>query len=592
MNSTHTPFFRTIVALKLLIVLAGCPNGIYAQENGTATDTSDAADGMPQKESILADRPSSRGNPIKSYEEAYFLLKTPPRALAPGIGLQTPQAALENFIINARNDRFWEASYSLDLKLLPENLSREEITMLSRKLYYVINQKIHINWEDLPDRADGQVDLTTNANKAIAGKPQKSILFGRTSLGERDISFRVERVKSEGTAPIWLISASTVENIEPMYAQYGPKRLDRILPQWSRMKFLGVSLWKVALFLMFLTVSYLLFRASLYIFGAIHNRSDGDWVKNASLRLSSPTSFAMGVLLFYVLLNSFISFNSAFARYLNIALLISVVIAFTWLITRILDTVMLHYAEQRLADTTKEENDESRTLMTYISVARRIITFLVIIIGLMIILSQFRSFQKLGISLLASAGVATVVLGIAAQSTLGNIIAGIQIAITKPARIGDTVIMNDEWGFVEDIGFTSMIVRTWDERRLVVPLKRIISETFENWSLKNPKQIKPIDLYVDYQMDVDILRSEFKDLLKASALWDHEQEPSIQVIDATEKSMKVRALCSAKDSYAAWDLHCILREGLIKYLGALENGSYLARSRHLILTDKTKDTLN
>lgn len=576
-----------IVAFKLLVVLSSCLNGLYAQENRTTTDTSNASEELPQKGSVVSDRSSIQGNPIESYQEAYFLLKTQPRALPSGIGLQTPQAALENFILNARNGRFWKASYSLNLKLLPENLTREQIIQLSRKLFYVINQKIYLNWEDVPDRADGQIDLTTNANKAIAGRPRKSILFGKTSLKERDMSFRVERVKSENTAPIWLISASTVENIEPLYAEYGPKMVDRIIPEWSRIEFLGVSIWKIILFLVFLTVSYLLFRASLYIFRLVNGKSDGGWVKNACLRLSHPTSFTMGVLLFYVLLNSFITFNAPFARYLNIVLLIFVVIAFTWLIIRILDTVMLHYAEQRLADTSKEENEESRKLMTYISVARRTITFLVLIIGLTVILSQFRSFQKLGVSLMASAGVATVVLGLAAQSTLGNIIAGVQIAITKPVRIGDTVIMNDEWGSVEDIGFTYMVVRIWDGRRLIVPLKRIISETFENWSLRNPAQIRPIDFYVDYQMDVDLLRSKFRELLGDSALWDHEQEPTIQVIDATEKSMKVRALCSAKDSYVAWDLHCALREGLIKYVGALENGSYLAKSRHIVHSDKT-----
>jgi len=221
-------------------------------------------------------------------------------------------------------------------------------------------------------------------------------------------------------------------------------------------------------------------------------------------------------------------------------------------------------------------------------VARRAVTFIVVIVGIIIILSQFRSFQKLGISLLASAGVATVLLGIAGQSTLGNIIAGIQIAITKPARIGDTVIMRDQWGFVEDIGFTYMIVRTWDERRLVVPLKMVISETFENWSLKNPAQIKPIDFYVDYRMDVDRLRNKFKELLEASELWDREQAPSVQVIAVTEKSMKIRALCSAKDSYAAWDLHCALMESLIKYVGSLDNGAYLAKSRLVVHDDSAR----
>ena len=180
---------------------------------------------------------------------------------------------------------------------------------------------------------------------------------------------------------------------------------------------------------------------------------------------------------------------------------------------RMVDSFMLYVAENKIGDTTMEENSEARKMLTYISVARRIVTFIVIIFGASVILSQFRSLEKLGISLMASAGVATVILGIAAQSTLGNIIAGIQIAITKPARIGDTVIIDDNWGYVEDIRFTYMVVRTWDWRRIVVPLKQVISNSFENWSMTSAHQIRPISIYADYRIDVKKVRKKFKEIL-------------------------------------------------------------------------------
>ena len=584
-NISSQAFFRTI----LIVGIYNCffLMALHPQQQKTNSDSLGNRELLPDEKTVISDSTEVLDNPISTYDKSYYILTRDPRIPPKGINLLTPQSSIENFIMNARNKRFLEASYSLNLNLLSEKITDKEIVKLCQKLFYLINQRIYIDWEGLPDRPDGQIDLMTNSNKAIAGKPRRSILFGKTTLEKRDISFRVERVRSKNTAPIWLISANTVENIEPLYAEYGPKMFDRLIPGWSKIKILKVSIWKIILFVLFLIVSYVLSRIILRIFKVISKRSQILWVDRACMRLSSPTSFALGVLLFYVLLNSSISFNTPFARYLNVSLLIVVVIAIMWLITRVLDTVMLYYAEQRL-DTSKEENEESRTLMTYISVTRRVITFLVLVIGISIILSQFKVFQKLGISLLASAGVATVVLGIAAQSTLGNIIAGIQIALTKPARIGDTVIMNGDWGFVEDIGFTYMVVRTWDERRLVIPLKKVISETFENWSLKNPGQIKPIDFYVDYRLDINLLRTKFKELLEASPLWNGEQQPSIQVIDATENSMKVRALCSAKDSYTAWDLHCELREGLMNYVGQLDNGEYLAKSRLLVHSDNIK----
>lgn len=579
---------RSCVILHFILGCACCPNGLFAQENESRSDTLVPSNELPERESVLPDRKRTQSSTIGSYSEAYYILSTAPREHPPEVNLETPQASLENFMVNARNGRFLEASYSLDLKLLPEDLTRAEIVLLSKKLFYVINQRIYIDWGELPDRPDGQIGMTTKANQALAGKPRKSVLFGNVDLKDRDHSFRMDRVKSENTAPIWLISANTVENIEPLYAKYGPRKFDRWIPEWSKIKILKISVYKILLILLFLLFSYFLYRVALRIFKLISDTSRKVWIERMCERLAGPTSFALGVLVFYLLLNSTISYNAPFARYLNIALLTTVIIAFTWLISRVLDSIMLHYAEQKLADTSQEKNEGSRKLMTYISVARRAVTFIVVVVGIIIILSQFRSFQKLGISLLASAGVATVLLGIAGQSTLGNIIAGIQIAITKPARIGDTVIMRDQWGFVEDIGFTYMIVRTWDERRLVVPLKMVISETFENWSLKNPAQIKPIDFYVDYRMDVDRLRNKFKELLEASELWDREQAPSVQVIAVTEKSIKIRALCSAKDSYAAWDLHCALMESLIEYVGSLDNGAYLAKSRLVVHDDSAR----
>ncbi len=299
-------------------------------------------------------------------------------------------------------------------------------------------------------------------------------------------------------------------------------------------------------------------------------------------RLAKPAGIAIGVLVFYILLNELISFGGPFARWLYAILLIVVVSAIAFFIMRFIDSFMVYVAENKIGSVDAEEHEDARMKLTYISVARRIVTFVVIIVAASIILSQFRSLEKLGISMLASAGLATVILGIAAQSTLGNIIAGIQIAITRPARIGDVVIMDDEWGYVEDIRFTYMIVRTWDLRRLVIPLKKIISETFENWSMTSAHQVRPIELYADYKIDVSKVRSKFEELLRNSEKWDEEKEPVLQVVEMTEKAIKMRALCSAKNPQKAWDLHCELRESLVRYICDLENGLYLSKSRVIV----------
>jgi len=521
-------------------------------------------------------------NPIQEYNEAYYILGR----LNEGIGLpsshynlQTPQAALEHFIAHARNDEFEEAAYALNLNLLPSSITKEEAGLLAQKLYFVLNQRIKIDWNGLPDRPNGQVDISTTTNQSVAGKPRRSIVFGEISLEDRGVVLRLQRVKYKDYGAFWLISSNTVENIEDLYKIYGPRKLDRAMPSWARFEMWGMPIWKPVGTLVLILFSYFLGRVLTVLFKKFFLKSDKVWVNNISNRLSKPAGITFGILIFYILLNKLISFTGSSASTLYAILLIVVIGSITWLIMRLIDYLMVHVAENKIGDTNPEENSEARMMLTYISVARRLVTFVVIIVGASIILSQFRSLEKLGISLMASAGVATVILGIAAQSTLGNIIAGIQIAITKPARIGDTVVIKDDWGYVEDIRFTYMVVRTWDLRRLIVPLRFIVSNTFENWSMTSANQVRPITLYVDYRIDVSKVREKFKELLEQEENWDENHPPTVQVVDVTEKSIELRALCSSKDATHTWDLHCDLREKLVRYISELEDGAHLSKSR-------------
>ncbi|SHI55120.1 Small-conductance mechanosensitive channel [Mesonia phycicola] len=537
---------------------------------------------LPSKDSTVKGKNTYRTNSIREYNEAYYILDRlnkniglPPNRL----NFQTPQAVLEHFILQARNNNFKDAAYALNLNLLPDNITDEEAATLAEKLYFVINQRVSINWDELPDRPDGQIDIQTTTNEAVAGKPRRSIVFGEVDMDGRDIVFRVQRIKYKDYGAFWLISQNTVENIDALYAHYGPRKLDRMMPNWARIKLFGMPIWKFVGVFILLVICYFIGKLVAYLLKKIFLQSNKKWMIHIAKKLANPAGFAIGVLAFYLLLNHLISFAGLFASTLYAVLLVLVIGTITWFFMRMIDYFMIYYAENKIGDTTLEENTESRRMLTYISVARRVLTFLVIIFGASVVFSQFRSLEKLGVSLLASAGVATVILGIAAQSTLGNVIAGIQIALTKPARIGDTVIIDDDWGYVEDIRFTYMVVRTWDLRRLVVPLKYIISNTFENWSMTSAHQVRPIVLYADYKIDVKKVREKFKSLLESKDNWDKNHAPTVQVVDTTEKSIKIRCLCSARDASSTWDLHCELREELVQYISTLEDGINLSTQR-------------
>ena len=539
---------------------------------------------LPSKESVFEDSTEVSRNSLTEYNEAYFQagrwnkgIDFPPE----DINLQSPQATLEYFIVESRNNNFEDALYALNFNLLPDAITKEDAAILAEKLFFVLEQRVAISWDALPDRPDGQVDMTTSTNKTVSGKPRRSILFGKASLDERDIVFRLQRVKYKDKSPVWLISSQTVENIEPLYKTYGPRKLDRMIPKWISFEIFSIPIWKIIGAIILIIIAYFISKIVSYFIRKLFSGTEKYWIKNIAYRLASPAGAAVGILAFYLLLNNLISFTGPLARGLYTVILITLIGIITWLVMRVIDYIMDFFAEHKVGDLEKEENSQAKRMMTYISVGRRIFIFVVVLVGGSVIFSQFPSLEKLGISLMASAGIATVVVGIAAQSTLGNIIAGVQIAITKPAKIGDAVIIEGSYGFVEDITFTYLVLKTWDLRRKVIPLKSVISESFENLSMTNAQKIGEIELFLDHTIDVSKVRSKFYELVKNSEDWDGDEDrsPVVQVCGMDGKYLKIRCLVSAKDFPTSWDLHCKIREDLVSYIGELGDGKYLVKDR-------------
>jgi small-conductance mechanosensitive channel len=178
---------------------------------------------------------------------------------------------------------------------------------------------------------------------------------------------------------------------------------------------------------------------------------------------------------------------------------------------------------------------------------------------------SFEEFRRLGTGILASAGLAGLVVGLAAQKTLGNLLAGIQIAITQPIRIDDVVVVEGEWGRIEAITLTYVVVRIWDLRRLVLPISYFLEKPFQNWTRVSADVLGTVYLVVDYTVPVDEIRAQLDRIVRESNLWDR-KVCGVQVTNASERGIEVRALVSAADSSKAWDLRCEVREKLITFL--------------------------
>jgi hypothetical protein len=177
----------------------------------------------------------------------------------------------------------------------------------------------------------------------------------------------------------------------------------------------------------------------------------------------------------------------------------------------------------------------------------------------------FPAIRHIGESLLASAGLAALIAGFAARSTLTNLAAGIQIAFTQPIRLGDAVIVEGEYGWIEEINITYVVMRIWDLRRLVIPISYFSEKPFQNWTRNTADLLGTVFLYTDYSLPVDPVRKELQRILESTKLWDGKVW-GLQVTNATDRTMELRALMSASDSSTAWDLRCYVREKLILFL--------------------------
>jgi small-conductance mechanosensitive channel len=251
--------------------------------------------------------------------------------------------------------------------------------------------------------------------------------------------------------------------------------------------------------------------------------------------------------------------TAAVGRFLTLVL----IAATAWLVVRaataIVDSSFARYAA------TSRNVPKIRRLRTQSTLIERVFTAIVGVIAIASMLFTFPEMRTVGASMLASAGIIGVVAGVAAQATLSNLFAGLQIAFGDMVRIGDTVVVDGEWGVVEEITLTYLSVRTWDERRITMPVSYFTGKPFENWSRGDPRMTGTVFFHLDHAAPVDMMRKRMLEILEQTTEWDR-RGWGLVVIDTTPTTIQVRALVTAKDADDVFSLRCIVREQLIDWL--------------------------
>ena len=255
--------------------------------------------------------------------------------------------------------------------------------------------------------------------------------------------------------------------------------------------------------------------------------------------------------------------------------LLALVLAATWLGVRCVRAVADTIVELHPADSVT--NTQARRIQTQARVLAHSISALIILLGFGLAFSTMPLMRQIGTTFLASAGVAGLVVGFAAKPVLGNLLAGIQLALTQAIRLGDVVIVEQEWGWIEEITGTYVVVKIWDERRLVIPLQWFIEHPFQNWTRNQTAILGTVHLWTDWRMPVDPIRKEAERICRNAPEWNQVLCVT-HVTDSSERAMQLRILVSAGDAGQSWELRCRVREGIVDFIQR-EYPQFLPRMR-------------
>lgn len=503
----------------------------------------------------------------------------------------TPQATLESFLGYAASSDWEAAAQLLDLSPVPEAEQATRGPELARMLNDILERGMVLDWNLVPDRPDG-LDAFSSSEIPLAGTPRRSIRLSLIDLGQRAVPVRLSRMQPEAGEAVWLFAKQTVENIPVLHDRYGPTRFEQMLPGFlQQTAFWTLAWWEVIavplVALGAIVAAWLGYR--LVSWG--RHKSKISTVDDVLKAVRMPIALLVFVACFTVVRNLLFTFSGPVNAVLGPLQSALVVVALVMIAVRGVDAVLDQVARRNLEALSEEETAEERRLYTNISAARRMAIFVGFIIGIAVVLVQANLHRTLGFSLLASAGVVSLIAAFAARKVLADIMASLQIAIAKPARIGDAVLFADNWCYVEKIGFTYVTLRSWDNRRVIVPVSDFVTTTFENWSKQDSSMLKPVLLHLDPRADMEKLRSAFADFVDAEDDILDKEVCKVQVIDQDARAMQVRFYVSASNPSKAWDVHCRLREHMLAAIAGFEREiaeggahdvAYLPREREIV----------
>ena len=484
----------------------------------------------------------------------------------------SPHATIEALLDLAEQGNFAAAAHLLNLATIPSTEQPARGPILAEQLYTIVDRKVVISWGDLLDRPDA-LDATATTKSAVAGQTRRSILLWVLEVDNRPYPIYLDRVKVDEAAPVWVFSKRSVANIPKLYDTFGPSEMERKLPDWARMDgFWNLMWWEIiGLPVMFLLaiIAGIVTRKALSRAAASMN---GEFAERIIAASRLPVVMFVMTSVISIISGIFV-FSGPVSTLIPPMIALGYVIAALVFVVNVVDRIIDQIIEFDNDDRDQIDDDHRRETATKVSLVRRLLIVVIILLGFGIVLAEADVFRTFGFSLLASAGAVMLILGFAAREVLSNIMSSIQIALNQSARIGDKVVYKGHICSVERINFTYVLLRVWTGVRLIVPVTEFVSETFENWTIRDPKMKRLIEIHVAHGAEISELRDIFFEVLDEVDQDDlgARDEHEVRVTGQDVFGQIVTFCLTCANPNTSWGLSCEVRERLIKRMQDLEH---------------------
>jgi len=481
------------------------------------------------------------------------------------VGRMSPREMVRSFLAFTESENYAAAAHLLNLNDIDPGEQQAQGAELARQLAEVLKRGEWLNASNMSGRQDAVIEDPSGQNP-LAGEPQRNIELAALKVEGQAYDVRLGRYRVGEEDPVWLVMPESVSFIPALYEEYGPSMLERYIPERLKASFGMLKIWEWLAIPIFLIAIGTVGVVTYYVVGLVARILPSGVSTIFADQIGVPMAMIVMSLVTQMLLDYVVSF-SAIATTTFRVLLISIM---AWgagtIALRFVDTIMLRLTRRLVGEIDDTKPKDQRRLLTSLYALRRAI-ILITVTGVSIyILGQVQLFETLGLSILASASVLAVLVGVAGQTVLGNILSSFQLSLAKPIRIGDLVIFEGEWCYVEGIFYTYIRLRSWDERRLIVPVTYFTSKPFDNLSVKSTKMYRSLVLTLHLSADIGLLRDKFLEFAKEEENVVEHHKLLCYVTAQTGTAQTITCYLMTSDPMAGWTAEMNLREKLLAFI--------------------------